>query len=138
MPVQNGMCQGCKCEVETTEHLFFECTFFSAVWYEVLRWWGFQAPIHHDCKVFFSQYHGIFSGSKNQLEVWSLVWFATIWVIWNQRNGLLFKEKKVEVREMLEQIKLKSWLWTTARCAQFSYPFSIWYSNTAGCVGVNC
>lgn len=134
--VQNGLCKGCNREVETADHLFFRCELFLAVWYECLRWWGIQAPLSGDYELLFFQFLGLLTGSKTQLEMWSLVWFAIIWVIWNHCNGLLFKDRKVDIGEMVEQIKLKTWMWITAKSSKFGYPVSLWFANPRGCVGI--
>lgn len=133
--VQNGMCKGCNKVEETVDHLFFKCEIFSALWTECLRWWGIQAPLQVECKTLFFQFDGLLTGYKKQVELWEMVWFAIIWVIWNHCNGLLFKDKKVDIGEMVEQVKLKTWLWISALCPRFGYPFSLWFSNPAGCVG---
>lgn len=133
LSVQNAQCRGCnKDHIETTNHLFFRCELFSAVWYECLHWWGFQSPLFDSCKVHYFHFLGILLGSKEQRDIWELVWYATIWVIWNARNELLFKEKQVVISELMEQIKLKTWLWVTAKS---SYPYASWFVNPGDCVG---
>lgn len=83
------------------------------------------------CKSHFYHFTGIVfvSGSKEQTMMWEMVWFACIWVIWNARNSILFNGKKVEKGDMMEQVKLKAWLWITAKGPQFNYPYANWYSN---------
>lgn len=133
--MQNGMCKGYNKEEETVDHLFFKCEIFSALWPECLRWWGIQAPPLAECKALFFQFNGLLSGCKIKVEFWELVWLAIIWVIWNHRNRVLFKDKKVDIGEMVEQVKLKTWLWITALFPRFGYPFSLWFANPVECVG---
>lgn len=106
--LQSILCRGCEKEVESSGHLFFKCELFPLVWRECLRWWGMVAPLQGDCKLHFLQFAGLPGGNSIQKSLWQVVWFSTIWVIWVSRNALIFKGKKVEVGEMLEQVKLKS------------------------------
>lgn len=40
------------------------------------------------------------------------------------------------VEEILEGVKLKSWLWLSGRGTGFDYPISSWYTNSRGCLGL--
>lgn len=65
-----------------------------------------------------------------------MIWFAAVWVIWSSRNGMMFRAIKANIGDMLEQVKLKSWLWVTVRRALFQYPVSNWFTNPRGCLGL--
>lgn len=124
--------------MESAGHLFFMCEFFSKVWNECLKWWGYKGSIAVclcECKHFI-QFAGMIQDNSVQVSLWEVVWFAVIWVIWSSRNSLIFKGKKVELGEMVEQVKLKSWLWITWKSSEFGYPVSNWFSNPRGCLGL--
>lgn len=38
---------------------------------------------------------------------------------------------------MVEQVKLKSWLWISATKSQMLYPVSCWFNNPRGCLGLS-
>lgn len=97
-----------------------------------------QAAFQQDCKLHFLQFSGLFGGNATQVELWSLIWFTTIWSIWCARNEMIFQGKRVDVGDLVEKIKLKSWLWNriSAKSPHFSYPVSNWFSNPAACVGL--
>lgn len=97
-------------ETSDSDHLFFKCDLFASVWRECLKWWGMMAPLQGGCKLHFLQFVGLSGGNSKQKSLWEVVWLSTVWVIWVSRNALIFNGKKAEVGEMLEQIKLKSWL----------------------------
>lgn len=122
--------------METAEHLFFTCEVFSKVWYECLRSWGLSSTLQESCKSHFSQFGGLIRGNKSQNDLWEIVWFAVIWVIWFGRNNKIFKGKNIEVGDLVEQVKLKTWLWITAKYNRFSYPLSSWCANPNGCLGM--
>lgn len=136
VPIQSAVCRGCNREVESAEHLFFLCKKFSLVWYECLRWWGLEGPLHGDCKANFVQFSGLLKGNAVQGALWELVWFATVWVILSSRNTAIFSGENVELVKLVEQIKLKTWLWITAKNSKFSYPVACWFSNSRECLGL--
>lgn len=49
---------------------------------------------------------------------------------------MMFRDVKVNIGDMLEQVKLKSWLWVTARRPRFQYLVSNWFMNPRGCLGL--
>ncbi|CAI8608184.1 unnamed protein product [Vicia faba] len=40
-----------------------------------------------------------------------LIWLATCWALWSMRNVILFKSVIFNVGEVVDKIKLFSWLW---------------------------
>jgi len=44
-----------------------------------------------------------------------LIWHTVVWVVWNSRNNILFKNKIMEVHEMVDQVKVLSWQWSLSR-----------------------
>lgn len=136
VPLESQVCVGCQKEVESTSHLFFKCELFSALWAECLKWWGLVAPLHDECDVHFIQFCGLFYGSAELRQCWEGIWFVVVWVIWTSRNAMMFKKARVATSDMLEQVKMKSWLWITAKHPKFKYPLSNWFDNPCGCLGL--
>ena len=83
--LQDQTCLFC-CEIESVNHLFFDCCVAKAIWSEisilmdkevgqdfesVARWWI----------------------SNNKNEILNCVCAATLWVLWKLRNGLCFQGK---------------------------------------------
>lgn len=137
IPLESVLCKGCENKSEYADHLFFQCEKFAAVWYGILKWWGIFGSFQGDCKSHFFQFSGLIGGSAKQIGLWNMVWLATIWVIWSTRNACIFKGKEVQVGELLEQVKLKSWLWITAKDNKFKYPLASWYSNPRVCLDLS-
>jgi len=40
-----------------------------------------------------------------------MIWHATIWTLWKERNERIFKEQRKEVEELVDEIKVVSWFW---------------------------
>lgn len=64
------------------------------------------------------------------------MWFVVIWVTWNTRNAVMFRGAKAVIGDMIEQVKLKSWLWITSKNSQFLYPLANWFTNPRSCLGL--
>lgn len=88
--------------VETVLHLFFECDFSYKVWMECLRWWGIHSAFLNECRGHLFQFVGLIGTHKNNLQLWKVVWFATIWEIWKMRNGRLFNDTEVDIQQLVE------------------------------------
>lgn len=78
VPRQDLLCIACTNMVETASHLFFECDFSYKVWMECLRWWGIHSAFLNECRGHFFQFVGLIGTHKNNLQLWKVVWFATI------------------------------------------------------------
>jgi len=93
------MCPLCNQEEETINHLFVECKVAYKVWLMVSKWVGVQVVYSNDMKQHLLQFvMPQFNAKRNC--VWKEVWVAVVWSIWNQRNGVVFKEGKVDAEEI--------------------------------------
>jgi len=83
--------------VESSSHLFLHCDIFGSVWHLIYRWIGvsvtnpFYVPDHFHQ---FSFSTGIGNKRRSMLQV---IWYATVWEIWKERNNRLFKGKECPV-----------------------------------------
>jgi len=96
---------GCGSQ-ETTVHIFLECNVFGSLWHHIYQWAGisFISPesvldhLHH-----FGQLAGVPLLSHTFLKV---IWHATAWVIWKERNNRIFNNKIHDLEHLLESVKL--------------------------------
>lgn len=66
---------------------------------------------------------------KDKGKVFLLIWCATIWLIWKERNARIFTNKEKEVEEVVDEIKAVSWVWTLSRLKIASFLFYEWTWN---------
>ncbi|XP_050938813.1 uncharacterized protein LOC127148660 [Cucumis melo] len=79
------LCQG---GMESRDHLFFSCSFGGDVWSRVLRIMASSHRIGHwGVELFWICHQGIGKGVRRKL--WRVLWCATIYFIWNERNHRL-------------------------------------------------
>lgn len=124
VPLESQVCVGCKKEVESAGHLFFKCEFFASLWTDYIKWWGLEAPFQAECADHFMHFSGLINETAEQRQCWEGIWFVVLWVIWTTRNAVMFRGSGAVLSDMMELVKLKSWLWITAKYSQFKYPLS--------------
>lgn len=87
------MCIGCNEASETMCHFFFECPFFSRVWYELAKWLGVDIVIQNSVLDHFWNFSGwVFGGKVLEAKLCTL-WFACIWSVWKAWNPQICHNK---------------------------------------------
>jgi len=66
----------------------------------------------------------------------NVIWFATVWVIWNERNNMIFQQTVSTPFLLLEKVKLNSFSWLKAKQVSFSYSYHDWWKNPSLCMGL--
>lgn len=84
---------GCG-STESFDHIFLLCNQFGKVWYLVRQWLGVYTADPSTLVDHLIQ----FGTSVGYTKAWRyftyLIWFATSWVIWKERNDRLFRTKE--------------------------------------------
>jgi len=90
--------------------LFLYCNIFSSLWQLVHNWIGFSSvdPQH------IPNHFAHFAYSTDDLKahrsfffVW-LIWLSCAWVLWNERNNKLFKNKEKSTSQLLDKVNVLS------------------------------
>jgi hypothetical protein len=84
-------CVHCIGREELTSHLFLFCDFATYVWKAVFRWLGVVIIIPPSLSVLFECFVGA-AGNKRGRAGFSLIWHATVWLIWRSRNKVIFSK----------------------------------------------
>jgi len=66
----------------------------------------------------------------------SLMWFASTWIIWKERNDRFFRGKENSPIQLLEKIKILFFWWLKSNFKAFHYNFHLWCQNLFVCVGI--
>ncbi|XP_009623361.1 uncharacterized protein [Nicotiana tomentosiformis] len=88
--VEDATCSLCNNEEETTDHLFFSCPYSSRVWIAMLRWQG----IHRQAMTWTNEIEWAeryYKGRSTTAELYKLILADSLYYIWQERNGRIFK-----------------------------------------------
>jgi hypothetical protein len=107
-------CVHCHGSNEAESHLFLFCDFATGVWKAVFRWLGLIMVIPPSLSGLFDCFVAA-AVSKKGRAVFSLIWHATVWVIWRSRNRIIFSNGAVDLSEVVDDIKRSSWRWGLSR-----------------------
>jgi len=99
---------------ETTTHLFLHCDVASLIWRKVFDWLGVNFIIPHNLFTHFVCWNAEVNSRWLRKPFW-LIWHATLWTIWKERNARIFTLKAKNYDEVVEDIKAVSWCWTLSR-----------------------
>jgi len=81
----------------TSAHLFLHCNLFGSIWNHILRWLGVSAVLPYDVANHFNQLSFFGGAAKSRRSILQVIWFATVWEIWKERNNKIFNEKECSV-----------------------------------------
>jgi len=101
---------GCD-SMKTVNHLFLHCSLFGTIWNCVRCWIGLSIAVPLNVSDHFSQFY--FGGGRSQVQhtILNVVWFATVWEIWKERNNRIFNDKESSVMRIVDKIKSLSYSW---------------------------
>lgn len=57
-----------------------------------------------------------------------------MWSLWKCRNDIIFRNKTLDVDEVIDYIKFKAWTWLQARTKGFTYSLSEWINCPLSCI----
>ena len=99
---------------ETTTHIFLHCEVASLIWRKVLNWLGVNFITPQNMFTHFACWNGEVN-SRQLKKVFWLIWHASIWMIWKERNARIFKNQFKNFDEVVDDIKAVSWCWSLSR-----------------------
>jgi len=126
---------GCG-HVEDAQHLFLSCNTFSFLWPLVRLWIGFEWADTHVISDHFSQFTLYTCGLKLRRSFFQLIWLICVWVVWNERNNMLFKLKENTIFQLLKKVKLYSLWWLKVKKTNFIFGTHMWWSSLLLCLGI--
>lgn len=99
----------------------------------IYNWLRISVALPEDAKVHFLQFSAECRGRDRKGGSW-FIWLATLWLIWNIRNSVVFREGEPELSKIVDLIQFKSWLWLKAKVKGFTFSMFEWASNPLACL----
>ena len=62
------------------------------------------------------------------------MWETLIYSIWNQRNRVLFKGRRVDPDEIFTLVQLQVWSWMKRKVIDFTFTYSNWVMYPLNCL----
>jgi hypothetical protein len=107
-------CVHCQGREEGASHLFLNCDFAWRVWNDIFRWLGLVFVMPANVAMFYECFLGA-AGSKKRRIGFSLIWHATVWMLWKSRNKIIFSNGVKDPEELVDLVKISSWKWGLSR-----------------------
>lgn len=123
----SNVCEVCKQEVESIKHVFIKCPIAQQVWNDIGDWWGLNMINMGDLEEII-EYLSIGQNQKHR-KVLELVGFATLQLLWRNRNDCIFNNKSRNGVDILAQIQREVFLWIHNRANKVAIDSLIWLSN---------
>jgi hypothetical protein len=125
-------CIWCGNERESSSHLFLHCNVAMVVWYQIFKWLGVVVVIPPNL---FHLFDCLSVAAKNKKikKGFHLIWHTVIWSIWRARNNLIFNNVRTEPLELVEEVKVLSWRWSTDRLKITPCLFYEWSWDPGAC-----
>ncbi|XP_058766374.1 uncharacterized protein LOC131639972 [Vicia villosa] len=87
--IQDNVCSMCRQDVETKEHVFFECRFPRSIWCTILDW----ISIKHTPLIWIDELRWVIDNSNKKgwrAKNLKLAFAEVVYGIWSHRNNLIF------------------------------------------------
>ena len=110
IPATDTACSSSCGNLETSKHLFLDCATLSSLWSLVLHWLGISSVLGGELRHHFLQFTHMASLPRFIHSHLRVIWFASVWVIWKERNNRVFNNVVSAPSILLEKVKLISFL----------------------------
>jgi len=131
------MCvSGCGNE-ESAAHLFLQCHVFGSIWYQIRLWISVSGVDTDNIREHFQQFLHYTGHSKARRSFLQLLWLLCIWLVWNERNNILFNNIETSIEQLLDKVKYHSLWWLKANKTTFVYGSQNWWLNLLLYLGVD-
>lgn len=115
---------------------FYLVLFFEHLWQMVRNWLGVFSVDPPFILDHFIQFGSSIGYGKSRCSFMHLIWYATTWVIWKDRNARIFRGTQSSLMQLLENVKQLSFWWFKASSVSFHYSFYNWCQNPLLCAGI--
>jgi len=133
--IDSACISGCG-GLETTTHLFLHCHIFGSLWSHVCRWLHIYLVSPGDIRQHFIHFTSMAGLPRSTHPFLKIIWFASVWVLWKERNNRVFQHTASNPSTLIEKVKLNYFLWLKSKHVTFSYNYHEWRKHLLLCLNV--
>lgn len=126
---------GCNVQ-ETSAHLFLHCNLFSSVWHHIFQWLVISAVLPFDLAAFFNQFSFFGGAAKSRRSILQVIWFATVWEIWKERNNRIFNAKDSTILQVVDKVKSLTYRWLKEKVSNLPLNYHSWWLRPFTVLGI--
>ena len=115
--------------LETATHLFLHCDIFGSLWSHVWCWLQISLVLPADIRQIFIQFTYMAGLPRFTHSFLKIIRFASIWVLWKERNNRVFQNLVSDPSTLVEKVKMHSFLWLKSIQANFSFSYHDWWKH---------
>jgi hypothetical protein len=130
------LCIGGCGEVESSSHLLFHCKLFGSVWNHILRWMGCIAVLPLDAQSHYYQFSYIAGVALSRRSIIQVIWFATVWEIWKERNNRIFNNMNCSISQVVDKIKSLTYMWLKGNYVSLPLNYHGWWLSPFSILGI--
>ncbi|XP_022032257.1 uncharacterized protein LOC110933335 [Helianthus annuus] len=124
--LSSSMCPLCDETEESVEHLFTACSVALRVWSAFSKWCNIPPLYLFEFKDILEIHKFIKCSKKEEKIVYGLA-LITSWCIWKERNEVVFNQKNCDPKDIIWELKARSFAWVRNRFSCKSIRWSDWY-----------
>ncbi|XP_071715070.1 uncharacterized protein [Rutidosis leptorrhynchoides] len=124
------LCPICNDVVESVDHSLILCKHVFDIWERVYKWWNlgnFSSTTIADISNNTGPNHA--SHSCFGKKLWQAVCWNCFYLIWKNRNKMVFQGKSWNTHLTLNEIQAKTFEWITSRSIGRKFDWLVWISN---------
>ncbi|GJV17568.1 RNA-directed DNA polymerase, eukaryota, reverse transcriptase zinc-binding domain protein [Tanacetum coccineum] len=122
------LCPSCNDVVEPLDHCLVLCPKVQLLWKRVFEWWALE-----NIDVFSVQdvlnLTDINSFNGIDRERWKAVIWSTLYIIWINRNQLIFRRNGSMIPDLFKEVQLRSFEWISARSKKYEVKREEWFGG---------
>ncbi|GKD12614.1 hypothetical protein Tco_1197021 [Tanacetum coccineum] len=103
-------CPSCNANVESANHVFFECDIATDMWKLVFRWCDiplFQASSWDSFNDWIISWHA----SKEKKHRFYVITTSVLWWLWRYRNSVTFSSQPLRKSDLFDNVRFSSFSW---------------------------
>jgi len=107
-----------------------------SIWYHIYRWMGVSTVIPFSIGDHFNQFTTDGGVTKACRSILYVLWYATKWEIWKERNNKLFNDKECSIVHVVDKVKSLTFMWLKAKFPSLPFNYHSWWLNFFTMLGI--